>query len=258
MAIFDRDPWWQPHSAIYLLQTTINPVRIAYFRERLRGFPGGTALEVGCGGGFLCEEIAAMGFVTTGIDPSAAALQIAADHARAGGLPIRYLQGVGEELPFPDESFDAAFCCDVLEHVQDQAKTVAEIARILRPGGIFCYDTLNRTLLSRLVVIGILQKWKRWAVMPPELHDWHKFITPEELKMLLGNNHLCWREHRGVMPATSPIKTLSYLRRRARGEWNYKDLALRLQLVEGRSTQVMYMGYAVKEMMPLKSCRKGD
>jgi 2-polyprenyl-6-hydroxyphenyl methylase/3-demethylubiquinone-9 3-methyltransferase len=256
-ALFDRDPWWQPHSALYLLKTAFNPVRIAYFRERLHGRQGGTALEVGCGGGILCEEIAAMGFATTGIDPSASALQIAADHARAGGLPIRYLQGIGEELPFTEGSFDVVFCCDVLEHVQDQGRTIAEIARVLKPGGIFCYDTINRTLISWLVVIGVLQSWKRWALMPSRFHDWHKFITPEEMKMLLGNNFLGWREHRGIMPATSPIRTLTYLRRRARGEWNYKDLALRLQLVEGRSTQVMYMGYALKDMTPLKSYRKG-
>ncbi|ACM19328.1 SAM-dependent methyltransferase, type 11 [Geotalea daltonii FRC-32] len=257
MAIFDRDPWWQPRSALYMLKTALNPVRINYFRERLHGRQGGTALEVGCGGGILSEEIAALGFTTTGIDPSAAALQVAADHAKAGGLSIGYLQAVGENLPFPDNSFDVAFCCDVLEHVQDQTRTVAEIARVLKPGGIFCYDTINRTLASWLVAIGVLQKWKRWAVMPPELHTWNKFIKPEELKMLLEKSHLGWREHRGIKPATSPIRTLSYLRRRARGEWNYKDLALRLQLIEGRCTKVMYMGYAVKDTMPLRLERKG-
>ncbi|GAB7028114.1 bifunctional 2-polyprenyl-6-hydroxyphenol methylase/3-demethylubiquinol 3-O-methyltransferase UbiG [Geotalea toluenoxydans] len=255
--IYEQDPWWQPQSALFLLRTAINPARIAYFQALLPDRPGATALDVGCGGGFLCEEIAAMGFKTTGIDPSRGSLRIAGEHARKKGLAIDYQQGAGENLPFPDGSFDAAFCCDVLEHVHDQPRVIAEIARVLRPGGIFCYDTLNRTLISWLVVIGILQKWKRWAVMPPELHTWTKFIKPEELKMLLETNHLGWREHRGIKPVTSPIKTLSFLRRRARGEWNYKDLALRLQLIEGRSTAVMYMGYAVKDTMPLRLERKG-
>lgn len=248
-AIFDIDPWWLPQSALYLLQTTVNPVRTAYFRTIVSPLAGGTALEIGCGGGIFCEEIAALGFKTTGIDPSAPSVRIARDHARAQGLQIDYLHGWGEALPFADRSFDAVFCCDVLEHVTDADRVIHEVARVLRPGGIFCFDTINRTWLSWLVVIGILQKWQRWAMMPPNLHSWNQFIKPEELKMLLDRNNLCMGEHRGIKPATSPIRTLSYLRRRARGEWNYKDLALRLQLTDGTSTRVMYMGYAVKDAL---------
>ena len=81
-SIYDRDPWWQPESALYLLKSTVNPVRTSYFRKVLAGLHRGSALEIGCGGGILCEEIAAMGFRTTGIDPSEASLQVAAGHAR--------------------------------------------------------------------------------------------------------------------------------------------------------------------------------
>lgn len=247
----EGDPWWQPQSVLYLLRTTVNPIRVGYFKRLFQGLQlipnGKAALEVGCGGGILCEEIAAMGFATTGIDPSEPALHNAANHSESNSLKINYLKGVGESLPFPDASFDAVFCCDVLEHVNDLPRVIAEISRVLKPGGIFCYDTLNRTFISWLIAIGILQKWKPWAIMPPNLHLWRMFIKPEELKMLLGQNGLGWQEHRGIKPATSPIRTLSYLRRRAKGEWNYKDLALRLQLVEGPSTKVMYMGYAIKD-----------
>lgn len=246
----EGDPWWQPHSALYLLRTAVNPVRMGYFREvmrRLQLIPAGkTALDVGCGGGILSEEIAAAGFDTTGIDPSAAALGNAMRHAGTSGLKISYVRGTGERLPFRTATFDVAFCCDVMEHVNDLPAVIREISRVLKPGGIFCYDTLNRTPISWLVAIAILQKWKYLAIMPPDLHQWHMFVKPEELKMLLSKNGLYWQHHRGIRPATSTIRTLSYLRRRARGEWNYRDLALRLQLTEGASTTVMYMGYAIK------------
>ena len=97
------------------------------------------------------------------------------------------MPGSGEAIPCPDDSFDVVFCCDVLEHVRDAAKVIAEISRVLKPGGVFCYDTLNRTFLSRLVAIHIAQVWKRWAMAPPRLHVWEMFIRPKELKSLLGN-----------------------------------------------------------------------
>src|SRR5215831_9947274 len=80
------------------------------------------------------------------------------------------------------------FCCDVLEHVRDLPKVISEISRVLKPGGVFCFDTLNRTFLSKLVAIKIWQEWKRWAFMPPNLHVWEMFIKPDELKALLLQN----------------------------------------------------------------------
>jgi 2-polyprenyl-6-hydroxyphenyl methylase/3-demethylubiquinone-9 3-methyltransferase len=113
-----------------------------------------------------------MGFATTGIDPADESLRTAQNHARESGLTINYKKGTGEEIPFPDNSFDCVFCCDVLEHVRDLPKVISEISRVLKPNGIFIYDTLNRTFISKLVAIKIWQEWKRWAFMPPNLHVW--------------------------------------------------------------------------------------
>ena len=182
-AIYDRidngvyavqsDQWWQPESAWYQMTVTFNPARVGYAKrkllEELEIDPRATAaLEVGCGGGFLTEEIARMGFATTGVDPSERSLRVAAEHARDSGLDIRYLTGTGESLPFEDRTFGVVFCCDVLEHVRDLPKVISEISRVLKPGGVFYYDTLNRTWASLLVAIKIGQVWKRWAFMPPE------------------------------------------------------------------------------------------
>ena len=247
----DGDRWWQSDSPLYLIQSSVNPARVGYFKKKLfvelkMNPQGKAALDVGCGGGILCEEIARLGFAVTGIDPSAHSLQIAAGHAQAGSLRINYKKGTGEAIPYPDNSWDIVFCCDVLEHVRDVPKVIAEISRVLKPGGVFCYDTLNRTFLSKLVAINISQAWKRWAFAPPNIHVWEMFIKPEELKSLLGQNNLQWKEHRGMRPNVSFLKFLSHLRKRARGMLTYKDLGERLFAVESRNMDIMYMGYAIK------------
>jgi 2-polyprenyl-6-hydroxyphenyl methylase/3-demethylubiquinone-9 3-methyltransferase len=247
----EGDIWRQSNSPFYLMQCSVNPTRLGFFKRKLLNElnidpQGKSALEVGCGGGILTEEIALMGFDVTGIDPSERSIKAAAGHANASGLRISYEKGMGEALPYRDDAFDIVFCCDVLEHVRDVPKVISEISRVLKPGGFFCYDTLNRTLLSKLVAINISQHWKRWAFAPPNLHVWKMFIKPDELKSLLGQNNLEWKEHIGMEPNVSLLKVLRYLRKRAKGLLTYKDMGKKLYMVESRNMNIMYMGYAVK------------
>src|SRR4051812_27712254 len=230
------DIWWNPNTILHLLKTSVNPWRVGYAKKVLQKLSidphGKTALEVGSGGGILTEEICKMGFTTTGIEPTENSIQTASNHAKANGLSIKYEQGFGESLPYADRSFDCVFCCDVLEHVQDLPKVISEISRVLKPGGIFIYDTLNRTFISNLVAIKIWQEWKRWAFMPPNLHVWEMFIKPEEIKDLLQKNGFDWKEHTGSQPNVSIPTMLRYLRKRAKGKWTFEDLGKRFLLVE--------------------------
>ncbi len=245
------DIWWKPDSVLHLLKTSVNPWRVGYANSIIKRLgidpQGKTALEVGSGGGILTEEVCKMGFTTTGIEPSEESVQTAANHAKTSGLDIRYEKGTGENLPYPDKSFDFVFCCDVLEHVQDLPKVISEISRVLKPGGVFIYDTLNRTLISKLVAIKIWQEWKRWAFMPPNLHVWEMFIKPEEIKALLLKNGLEWKEHKGSEPNVSIPKMLGYLRKRVKGEWTYADLGKNFQLVESNDMNLLYAGYCIKK-----------
>ena len=120
-----------------------------------------------------------------GIDPSASSLATARTHAQQAGLDIDYRVGVGENIPFADESFEIVYSSDVLEHVNGLEKVIAEIARVLKPGGVFLYDTINRTFPSKLVMIKLVQEWKSTSFMPPNLHDWNAFIKPRELLTLM-------------------------------------------------------------------------
>jgi 2-polyprenyl-6-hydroxyphenyl methylase / 3-demethylubiquinone-9 3-methyltransferase len=247
----ESDIWWQPNTTLHLLKTSVNPWRVSYSSGNLKRLgidPNGkTALEVGCGGGILTEEICKMGFITTGIDPSEQSLRTAINHAKISKLDIKYDKGTGERLPYSDNSFDCIFCCDVLEHVNDLPKVISEISRVLKPQGVFFYDTLNRTFISKLVAIKIWQEWKRWAFMPPNLHVWKMFIKPNEIKGLLSQNGFEWREHKGSQPNVSIPKMLSFLRKRAKGEWTYADLGKNFWLVESNDMNILYAGYALKK-----------
>lgn len=244
----EGDRWWKPDFSLNLIKTLFNPFRVGYANKIFDLLKINSeekcALEVGCG--ILSEEIAKLGFITTGIDPSEQSLSIAKKHAKDNKLDIQYLKETGENLSFPDNSFDVVFCCDVLEHVRDLPKVISEISRVLKPGGVFLYDTFNRTFLSKLVGIKVLQEWKPWAIMPSHLHEWGMFIKPEEIKLLLLNNHLTWQEHRGIMPNISVLKIWRYLHRRVRGKLTYEEFGKKFQMVESNFTNVMYMGYAIK------------
>lgn len=246
----EGDKWWQPDFSLNLIRTVINPFRAGYakriFDQLEMNCVKMSALEVGCGGGILTEEIANMGFITTGIDPSEQSLTRAEKHAKDNSLKINYERGTGENLPFQDNSFDVVFCCDVLEHVYDLPKVISEISRVLKSEGIFIYDTFNRTILSKIGVIKIMQEWERWAIFPPNLHVWEMFIKPDEIRSLLRENQLDWKEHRGAKPNISYLKTLRYLRKRATGQLTYEEFGKKFLMVESSSTEVMYIGYAIK------------
>jgi 2-polyprenyl-6-hydroxyphenyl methylase / 3-demethylubiquinone-9 3-methyltransferase len=243
--------WWDSSSFLYTLRSALNPARFPYLRrtmtETLGIEPAGNSvLDVGCGGGLLAEEFAALGCRVTGVDPSSGSLDAARKHAAQGGLAIQYVEGTGESLPFADASFDVVYCCDVLEHVDDLGKTIAEITRVLKPGGAFLYDTINRTWRSKLVMIKLMQEWDSTRCMEPNLHDWNMFIRPSELQRQMENANLEPGPITGIAPKPSPPKLVALLRARRRGELDYAQFGERLQMRESRDKSSLYAGYAVK------------
>lgn len=247
----DRDIWWNPDELFYMLKTSVNPARMGYFERVLRKqnitLRDTTLLDVGCGGGILAEAFANLGAPVTGIDPSASSIETARRHACQQGLAIDYYVGLGESLPFADASFDHVSCCDVLEHVQNVDAVLAEIGRVLKPGGLFLYDTINRTWLSWLFLIKIAQDWKRWAFMEPDQHLYDRFIKPAELRAKLARNGLANQATRGMVADYNVLKTLYYLRKRQSGAWTFRELGSRITMREGWNTSLCYMGWARKD-----------
>jgi 2-polyprenyl-6-hydroxyphenyl methylase / 3-demethylubiquinone-9 3-methyltransferase len=250
--LYDRlaATWWDPEGFLHLLRA-LNPVRFGYMRrvllEELRLVPTGChALDVGCGGGLLAEEFARLGFRVTGVDPSVPSLDAARRHAAEAGLSIDYRQATGEALPFVDATFDVVYCCDVLEHVTDVARVIGESARVLKAGGVYLYDTINRTPQSKLIVIKLFQEWAWTSFMPPRLHDWDMFIRPTELVPLLEERGLRPGGIRGLKPRANPVTILRALRARKRGRLSYREAVERINLEESADTSVLYLGYAEK------------
>jgi 2-polyprenyl-6-hydroxyphenyl methylase/3-demethylubiquinone-9 3-methyltransferase len=251
--LYDRpgDIWWDETAGFSMLRTALNPARFGYFRsvltERLHINPHGMAtLDVGCGGGLLAEEFARLGCQVTGIDPSEPSLATARAHAAASGLSIEYRAGVGEALPFPDQSFAIVSCCDVLEHVTDLDQVIAEIARALTAGGVFFYDTINRTFLSKLFAIKLAQEWRLTRFAPPHLHDWEQFIKPTELQALMSRHGLEPQEMVGLSLGARPIAGLRAIRQYKRGVITAGDLGRRLMAHVSRNLSGSYAGFAIK------------
>jgi len=201
--IFAQFNWWD--KGCFLHQMTDD--RCDYIESCINSVFGKGAsgqqevLEVGCGGGLICEHLARRGAVMVGLDPSQGALSTARAHAEQAGLghSIHYIEGFSEHLPFADSSFSTIVCLDVLEHVHDLRATIAEVARVLAPGGVFVFDTINRTLLARAVLIWYGEHFPSGG-LTPGIHDYHKFIKPAELSNVITTCGLQVHELTGFMP----------------------------------------------------------
>jgi len=244
--------WWDQDGALVILRTGLNNARFGYFKgvmlDQLGLDPKGLrTLDIGCGGGYLAEEFAKLGCRVTGIDPSERSIEAARAHARATGLDIDYHSGSGESIPFEDGTFDLVYCCDVLEHVSDLEGVIAETSRVLKPGGIYLFDTINRTWRSWLIEIQVMQKWSVTRVQPKDLHDWKMFIKPRELREVMLRHGLEEQGVIGLKPRASPLGLFRTLRGVQKGTVSYAEAGRRLDMGVTRDMNELYMGFAVRK-----------
>ncbi len=191
--------WWDPRGKFAPLHR-FNPARLAFIREQAltrfgsdpksrAPFEGLRLLDIGCGGGLLCEPMARLGFSVVGADASERNIAVAGAHAAEGGLNIDYRVATVEALLAAGEPpFDLILNMEVVEHVADPGAFLRDGARLLAPGGLMIVATLNRTLEAlALAKIGA-EYLLRW--LPVGTHQWRKFITPEEMRgHLAGEGH---------------------------------------------------------------------
>jgi 2-polyprenyl-6-hydroxyphenyl methylase / 3-demethylubiquinone-9 3-methyltransferase len=203
--------WWNPKGSSAMLHR-LNPVRLAFLREAIDAHWVGdpesrhplaskSALDVGCGAGLLCEPLARLGAEVTGVDAAPENVAAAAIHAQGSGLGIRYR--AGEVAALDIGAFDLVTCLEVLEHVADKPAFVAALAAKLAPGGLMVLSTPNRTMASRVLLVGAAEAV---GMVPRGTHHWNDFVTPEELRGLLATAGLALGEPRGI--AFSPTKGL--------------------------------------------------
>ena len=173
------DTWWDREGEFKALHD-INPVRLAYVRDRSE-LAGKRVLDVGCGGGLLAEALAASGAQVTGIDMADASLAIARAHMLKSGLTVNYQRSTAENLAGQTpEHFDTITCMELLEHVPRPDSILNACARLVKPGGNLFFATVNRTWLSRLLVIGMSEYVL--GIVKKGTHEYRKLVRPGELK----------------------------------------------------------------------------
>ena len=181
IAHFNRmaELWWDPKGKMGQLHA-INDLRLSFITDRIP-MDRPRVVDVGCGGGILAEALAKHGAQVTGIDLSELSLKVARQHAERGGLAIDYRLMSAEDLAAQEPgSFDAVTCLEMLEHVPHPDQVIAACARLLKPGGMAFFSTINRTLkaLAFAIVIGEYVI----GLLPRGTHTYRKLIKPDEMR----------------------------------------------------------------------------
>lgn len=200
----DAAHWWDEQGPFKPLHK-LNPTRIAYIKEKicehfglanegLKPLKGLSVLDIGCGGGLMCEPMARLGANITGADADPIAIDVAKEHANSQGLGITYENKAVENL---SEKFDVVLALEIIEHVNEPAEFVKACAARLKPGGLIIFSTLNRTPKSYALGIVAAEYILRWV--PQGTHSWKKFIKPAELARMIRNAKLETEEIKGLM-----------------------------------------------------------
>ncbi|OGT47713.1 MAG: bifunctional 3-demethylubiquinol 3-O-methyltransferase/2-polyprenyl-6-hydroxyphenol methylase [Gammaproteobacteria bacterium RIFCSPHIGHO2_12_FULL_41_15] len=201
---FTEIDWWDPNGPMQPLHQ-LNPIRLAYV-EQFTSLNAVDIADIGCGGGLLAEVMSLAGAAVTGIDANASAIAIAKEHAELSGLTIDYIHTSIEDYAKQQRTFNVITCMELLEHVDDPAAFIQQLAALLKPGGQLFLATLNRNLKSYLgAVIAaeyILQ------LLPRGTHDYNKLIKPSELAAYCRSAGLQLQNLQGMQfnPLTGQVK----------------------------------------------------
>lgn len=183
------DDWWAPNGKFKPLHA-LNPLRIRFIRDSAcahfgrnafqpKPLDGLTILDIGCGGGLLCEPLARLGANVTGIDATPDSIGVAETHAHSVDLSIAYKATTAEAVLETGAQYDFVVSMEVVEHVVDADAFLQTAAALVRPGGCMALATLNRTAKSYAMAIIGAEYVLRW--LPRGTHEWGKFVKPSEM-----------------------------------------------------------------------------
>jgi len=201
------EEWWDPKGKFKPIHK-FNPVRLSYIREHAlshfgkdgavrRPLEGLRVLDIGCGGGLLCEPLARLGATVVGADAAERNIAVAKLHATQSGLQIDYRATTSEALAAAGEKFDIVLNMEVVEHVDNVPLYMKSCADLVAPGGLIFTATINRTLRALGLAIFGAEYVLRW--LPRGTHSYEKFLTPDEIRALLTRNGLKVTDQTGVV-----------------------------------------------------------
>ena len=198
--------WWDPEGDFRPLHR-LNPTRLAFIRDQAcahfarnlaadQPLAGLAVLDIGCGGGLLCEPLARLGADVTGIDATQKAVEVADWHAEQSGLQIAYRCSTAEDLAADGLRFDLVVNMEVVEHVADVDRFMEASCALVKPGGAMAMATLNRTPKAFLLAVVGAEYVLGW--LPRGTHDWRRFLRPSELVRRLRASGMTVTEISGV------------------------------------------------------------
>lgn len=190
--------WWDEDGKFKPLHR-LNPTRVSYIRNQIcshfgldakniRPLEGLKILDIGCGGGLVCEPLKRMGADVTGIDAGEENIKIAAQHAKQSGLEIEYQAITAEKLARAEYEYDVVLGLEIAEHVADIGLFIETCGQLTKPGGMLIMSTLNRTLKGFLLGVVVAERVAKW--LPRGTHDWKKFLKPSELARHMRNHRI--------------------------------------------------------------------
>jgi len=181
--------WWDKDSEFKPLHD-INPLRLNYIKEQCGGsLKGKRILDVGCGGGILCESFALEGGEVVGIDLAEAGLEVAKLHLLESGLNVNYQKITAEEFAESNaETFDIVTCMEMLEHVPEPSSIIKSCSKLAKPQGKVFFSTINRNPKSYF--FAIVGAEYVLNLLPKGTHNYEKFIRPSEIDRWARRNNL--------------------------------------------------------------------
>lgn len=207
------ETWWDPNGPFKPLHQ-LNPTRIGFVKSQIcdhfgrdenseKPLEGLRILDIGCGGGLLCEPVARLGANVVGADAAEKNIKTARVHAERQGLDIDYRHISAEELAEQGEKFDVILNMEVIEHVADISSFLDACYLLLRDDGCMTLSTLNRTVKSWAMAIAGAEYILRW--LPVGTHDWQKFLKPSEVCALAENSGFSVNVIKGMV--YNPLKS---------------------------------------------------
>lgn len=197
------DRWYTAFDDPVALLRAENKVKLPWIFERIQklGLNDPLILDVGCGAGFLCNELAQKGFHVKGLDISRESLEIAKKYDVTG--KVDYLEGDAYHLPFNDQSIDVITCLDFLEHVENPENIVKEASRVLKPNGLFFFHTFNRNPFAGLIIIKFVETFVKNT--PKNMHVLDLFIRPAEMIEYCQVSRIEVTDMSGIRPRLIPL-----------------------------------------------------
>ena len=200
--IFDKlsNEWWDLNGAFKALHS-YNFVRINYVKHMVyskfkNSFENLNLLDVGCGGGIICEPLSRLGFKVTGIDGNKKAIEVAVNHSKKNNLTINYINSNIEKQKFK-EKFNIITCMEVIEHVESLEKFIISLKKNLKPGGIIIGSTINKSLSSYVFAKFFAENVLK--IVPQGTHQWRMFVKTNYLKKELFSNGFSNINFQGVI-----------------------------------------------------------